>query len=107
MPEFYNVQRTASFKLRPPTARKRAILEHAFREYTLAFRDLLAWAAEHQDVLEAGGKYPRGEELIWSERNIARVLKNSGIRPDLHGSLCDALYADVGITLVSYYALKA
>lgn len=107
MPEFYTVYRTASLKLHHPSRRKREVLEHALTEYTLAYQALLEWARENQEQLEAGGKYEnRRGDLVWSGRNLAGVLRQAGIKPNVHSSLCDALYNDVSENLLSYYALQ-
>jgi AraC family transcriptional regulator len=42
MTELLSVFKTASFKIHHPSARKRAVIDHAFTQYTLGFQRLLA-----------------------------------------------------------------
>ncbi len=105
---FRTVHRTASLKLHNPSRRKCEIIEHAFTEYTLAFRQILDWAKDNRDILESEGKYERSDgRRVWSTANrLGEVLKRSGVRPVVHGSLRESLYADVAETLLSTYALE-
>jgi IS605 OrfB family transposase len=107
-PAFREVHRTASFKIHNPSRRKREIMDYAFTQYTIAYQDLLTWARENAESLDA--EVMRTSEtgrLMWAnDKKIAGLLSQSGIRPAVHSSLKDALYRDVAGNLLSYYKLR-
>jgi len=92
---------TASFKLHNPSARKREILALAFREYTLAYQQLLDWARANLDLIKEKGKWNNK----YSEKNIRRLLPLNQLRAAMHSSLKDALAIDVASAITSYLQL--
>jgi putative transposase len=92
---------TGVFKIHNPSARKRTIMDHAIREYTLAYQALLDWAREHEAMLEQEGMF----RDKFNGRAIARLLPLPDVA--LHGSAKGSLKTDVAGNLASYFALKA
>lgn len=105
--KYYQVHRTASFKLHNPTKRKQTILNFALTEYTIAYSQLLDWASANRDTLEPQIIRLRDDgRLSWiGDKGLAGILRTSGIRPNVHGSLAESLYLDVAGNLLSYYRL--
>jgi IS605 OrfB family transposase len=100
------VHRTASLKLHNPSRRKRDIIEYAFNEYTTTYRQLLEWAQQTDLQSQVIQVNEQGRLRGATEKAIAGMLRLSGVKPNVHGSLADALYSDVAGALLSYYKLR-
>lgn len=90
---------TCVFKVHTPSAHKRAVMDYALHEYSLAYQRLLDWARAHDDLLREHGLY-NGK---MNTKALAAVLPRLSGR--LHSSAYDSLGQDVGGNLASYYAL--
>lgn len=90
---------SCKFKLHVPSTRKKAIMDFALREYTLAFSKLLDWAKNHEASLREDGQY-KGR---YNEKALSSLLP----RPDgnIHSSAKESLLKDVAASLASYFAL--
>lgn len=76
-------------------------MDHALREYTLAYGDTLSWAEDNLDTIRENGLYREG----YTGKSIAPLLPP----PDraLHSSAKDSLKSDVAASLASYLELVA
>jgi putative transposase len=89
---------TCAFKLHNPSAHKRAVIEHALHEYTVAYQEVLDRAQDDEGIRENGrykGKY--------TGKSVAEALPRP--KAEMHSSAIDSLLLDVGGNLASYYEL--
>lgn len=98
------VHLTAKVKVHKPSRRKRAILDRALEEYTLAYADLLAWAKDNLGVLEERGKF----RDRFTATSIRSALPSASTlnHYHLHSSARDSLLVDVAGSLCSYFQLR-
>ena len=90
---------TCKFKIHKPSLHKKQVMDHALKEYTLAYGDALAWAENNLDSVQEQGLFREN----YTGKSIARLLPS----PDraLHSSAKDSLKQDVGANLASYLEL--
>ncbi|MBD3408395.1 MAG: transposase [Candidatus Lokiarchaeota archaeon] len=90
---------TCKFKLHNVSTRKRRIIMHAMREYTIAYQNLLDWAQENLSLVIKEGQYKDS----YSAMSIRKLLP----RPDaqIHSSMKDSIMQDVASNLASYLEL--
>jgi len=90
---------TCVFKIHNPSAHKKAVMDYALEEYTLAYQALLDYAWEHRDHVAEHGMYRER----YNSKAISRLLSTKDFK--LHSSVKDSLLRDVGMNLASYFAL--
>jgi len=90
---------TCVFKIHNPSVHKRAVMDYALEEYTLAYQTLLDYAWEHRDHIAEHGMYRER----YNSKAIGRLLSAKDFK--LHSSVKDSLLRDVGMNLASYFAL--
>lgn len=95
---------TCKLKLHNPSARKRAVLDHALATYTDAYAALLDRAHAKLDLIAREGIYvDRSGKERYTGKSIARMLNVPSL--DLHSSAKDSLIQDVAGGLASYFEL--
>ena len=92
---------TCKFKIHKPSSHKKQVMDHALKEYTLAYSDTLTWAESNLDLVRENGRYRES----FTGKSIARLLPTSD--KALHSSAKDSLKQDAGGNLASYFELIA
>lgn len=90
---------TCKFKLHNPSMRKRAVLNYALEQYTLAYQELLDIA--DRELIRAQGMYREH----YTAKSIIPLLPR--VDAPIHCSLKDSLLQDVASNLASYFELAA
>lgn len=97
---------TCAFKLHNLSRHKRDVLDHALKEYTLAYGHILERVKPNEAALMEGAKW--GTRGKYTDKSVRPHLPTI---PELdcaiHSTLKDSLLADVAGTLASYFTLKA
>jgi len=96
---------TCIFKLHNPSAHKRAVMDHALREYTKAYGALLDWARDKEAALAESGQYinKRGEAKLTGKSLAAKLPRPKAA---MHSSAVHSLRQDVAGNLASYFELQ-
>ena len=101
---------TCSFQLHDPSARKKAVLDFAFEQYTLGASTLLEWAKLNMGLIKSEGRKRKkdGEYLDkWDGDSVRAVVPSSGAwSMPIGSSVKEALIADVSASLASYLELR-
>jgi len=97
--------RTAIFKLHNPSRRKRAVLDYAFKHYTVGLQAALALAERNLDWLTE--KSLRNGRLAEKslESAIAKLFSENKFKLPLHSSLRDSMIVELGGMVGSYIGL--
>jgi putative transposase len=93
---------TCIFKIHNPSAHKRAVMDHALHEYTVAYSALLEEAKRKDAIIQERGIFRDN----YNGKAIAAFLERP-VGLQLHGSAVESLLQDVAGNLASYYALMA
>jgi len=91
---------TCSFRLREPTAKKKAILDFSFQEYTQQVQKLLDYAYQRLDLIRLNGSNEKG---IYTADTIRDCFpSNTDCQMPLASALKDGVFLDASSMIAGY-----
>ena len=101
---------TCVFKLRQPSSRKQAVLDHVFEQYTLALTDLLTYCQDNIDEIRDTGRVVDKKGQVtdkYSQNSVTSVLPKPGdLSVGISSVLKESLVRNTGAMVASYFELE-